>query len=161
MSPTSVPASQDRFDRLPTLLRPRAVELPGSGQTRLIETALLVLVGLLLALATVNDVVRQAGVNHRLTADLRTWRSYTGHYYHNLSIDQELLGVSSSREVVCGNTKGGPPKSTTQLCLVISGPVVRARRTVEGGWYLPPKVEDGRADRYGCFGLVTTALCPR
>ena len=42
---------------------------------RLIETTLLILAGLLLAIATVNDVVDQTHVNHRLIADLRTWRS--------------------------------------------------------------------------------------
>ena len=84
----------------------------GSGRTRLIETTLLVLAGLLLAIATVNDVARQTHVNHRLIADLRTWRAYTGHDYHNLSISQQLLGEASRREVVCGNTSPGPPKAT-------------------------------------------------
>ncbi len=30
-----------------------------------------------------------------------------------------------------------------------------------GGWYLPPYAEDERAERYGCFGSATKALCPR
>src|ERR1039458_915356 len=105
--------------RLPRWLRPRAVELPGSGRTRLIETTLLVLAGLLLAIATVNDVGRQVNVNHRLIADEHTWRSYTGHDYHTLSVDQKLLGEASRKEVVCGNTSPGGPKERTQLCLAI------------------------------------------
>jgi hypothetical protein len=147
--------------RLPRWLRPRDLELPGSGRARLIETTLLVLAGILLATATVNDVARQTHVNHRLIADLRTWRSYTHHDYHNLSIDQKLLGESSHREVVCGNTSPGAPKERTQLCLAIWGPTVKGRRVVHGGWYLRAKVEqDSRADRYGCFGPAGEGACP-
>jgi hypothetical protein len=160
MNGASTPA-RETWGRLPGWLRPREAELPGSGRTRLIETTLLVLVGILLAVATVNDVGRQAGVNHRLIADLRTWREYTGHGYHNLAIEQELLGKSTQREVVCGNTSPGAPKARTQLCLAIWGPVVGGRRAVHGGWYLPPKAEDVRAKRYGCFGPASQGKCPR
>jgi len=130
------------------------------SRVRLIETTLLVLLGLLLAAATVNDVVRQTHVNQRLIADLRSWRTYTGHDYHNLSIEQELYGENSGREVICGNTGPGVPKARTQLCLAIWGPVVDGRRAVHGGWYLPAKVEDVRADRYACFGLAAQGMCP-
>jgi hypothetical protein len=160
MSETPARAESTPSAGLPAWMRPRTIELPGSGRTRLIETTLLVLVGILLAVATVNDVVRQTHVNHRLIADLRTWRTYTGHPYHNLSIEQELLGKSSQREVVCGNTSPGAPKAKTQLCLAIWGPVVNGRRTVHGGWYLPPKAEDVRAGRYGCFGGASEGKCP-
>jgi hypothetical protein len=149
------------FGFLPPRLRPRDAELPGSGRMRLIETTLIVLLGLLLAVATLNDVVRQTHVNDRLIADLATWRAYTGHPYHNISIEQELFGRASGREVVCGNTRPGAPKARTQLCLVVYGPTHGGRRTVHGGWYLPPKVEDVRADRYGCFGEAARGLCPR
>jgi hypothetical protein len=161
MSDVTTPTGQDRFSGLPAWLRPRRFELPGSGRLRLIETTLLVLLGLLLAVATVNDVVRQTHINHRLIADLATWRAYTGHSYHNLSIEQELFGAGSQHEVVCGNISPGAPKARTQLCLVIYGPISGSRRTVHGGWYLPPKVEDVRADRYGCFGATSRGLCPR
>ncbi|HEV2923841.1 MAG TPA: hypothetical protein VGW98_07395 [Solirubrobacteraceae bacterium] len=161
MSEASTSAHPDRFSRLPAWLRPRGRELPGSGRLRLVETTLLVLLGLLLAIATVNDVIRQTHTNHRLIADLATWRVYTGHAYHNLSIEQELFGTASQHEVICGNTSPGAPKARTQLCLVIYGPISGARRTVHGGWYLPPKVEDVRGDRYGCFGAASRGMCPR
>ncbi len=145
----------------PPWLRPRAVELKGTGELWLIETTLLVLVGLVLAVATVNDLSRQASINHRLVADLSTWRQYTGHDYHNISIDRETLGADSGREVLCGNTTPGPTDGRTQVCLGITGPVSRGRRTVYGGWYLPPYVEDLPSARYGCFGVAGEGRCPR
>jgi hypothetical protein len=153
-------SSAGRFgERLPAWLRPREVELPGLGTMRLVETTVLLLVGLLLAIATVDDVVLQTYVNHRLVADLRTWRHYTGHNYKNLSIEQDLYG-HSTRDVICGNTTPGPPKERTQLCLAMTGPVLGGRRAVHSGWYLPPKSEDLRGKRYGCFGLAKgEALC--
>jgi hypothetical protein len=149
----------ERWGRLPAWLRPRSSELPGLGRTRLIETTLLVLVGVLLATATIADVVQQTHVNHRLIADLRTWRSYTGHDYREISTEQDIHG-HSTREVLCGNTTPGAPKERVQICLVITGPVKDGRRAVHGGWYLPPRTEDLHADRYGCFGSAR-GLCPR
>jgi hypothetical protein len=147
--------------RLPTWLRPREHELLGTGRTRLIESTLLALVGLLLAIATVNDVVLQTHVNHRLNADLASWRGYTGHDYKNLSVEQDLFG-HSTRDIVCGNTTPGPPKERIQLCLAMTGPVVGGRRAVHGGWYLPVKSEDLRRYRYGCYGSSKSeGLCPR
>jgi hypothetical protein len=122
-----------------------------SGDLRLAETTVLLLAALLLAIATVNDLVRQVHINQRLIADQSTWRAYTGHRYHNLSVSLDLT-QNSTREVVCGNTSPGDPKARVQLCLVITGPVLRGRRHVSGGWYLQPHVEDVSSYRYGCFG---------
>ena len=128
---------------------------------RLVETTVLLLAALLLAVATINDVVRQTHVNQRLVIDLHPWRVATGHDYHGLSIEQDIHG-HSTREVVCGNTSPGGPKQRVQLCLMITGPVVGGLRVSHGGWYLPPRVEDLRADRYGCFGTaVALGECPR
>lgn len=161
MSGPSTQAEQGPWGRLPGWLRPRDHELPGSGSLRLVETTLLLLAGLLLAVATINDVARQTGVNERLIADLRTWRGYTGHDYHNVGVDQELLGITTHRDVVCGNTTPGAPKARVQICLVVTGPTRDGRRRVSGGWYLPANTEDNvRERRYGCFGSVTRGLCP-
>jgi hypothetical protein len=143
-----------RGRRLPAWLRPRAIEMPGSGRTRLIETTLLLLAALLLAIATVNDVVLQTKVNHRLVADLATWRSYTGLHYHNLTVEQDFHG-HTNHEVVCGNTTPGPPGQRVQLCLLMAGPVVRGYRMVRAGWHLPPKTRNLARNRYGCFGPPT------
>ncbi len=63
-SPGASEPYEKLWRRLPAALRPRSSELPGRGELRLVETAVLLLVGLLLAVATVNDVVRQAHINH-------------------------------------------------------------------------------------------------
>jgi hypothetical protein len=144
----------------PAWLHPRAVEPPGR-RLWLIETTLLVLVGAVLAVATINDLGRETDINHRLVADLSTWRHYTHHDYLNISIDQETLGLDSQRELLCGNTSPGPPGSRTQICLAIWGPVRRGTRTVHGGWYLPPHRADLPANRYGCFGAAGRGRCPR
>ena len=142
-------------------MQPRDRELSGTGRRRLVEVTLLILAGLLLAVATVNDVVEQTHVNHRLNADLRTWREYTGHDYKNVSTEQDIYG-HTTRDVVCGNTTPGPPKERIQLCLQMTGPVIDGRRAARGGWYLPPKFEDAPAFRYGCFGAATPAeFCGR
>jgi hypothetical protein len=154
-------AFEQRLQRLPPRLRPRDRELPGSGRQWRIETAVLILVGLLLAIAVVNDVVLGTHVNHRLSADLRTWRSYTGHDYKNVSTEQDVLHFTTV-DVVCGNTVPGPPKERTQVCLQMTGPVSAGRRMVSGGWYVGPKHEDLRRYRYGCFGAPKArGDCPR
>jgi hypothetical protein len=160
MSDASTPMGRG-FDRLPAWLRPRDVEARGSGQMRLVETTLLLLAGLLLAIATVNDVVLRTHTNHRLIADLRTWRAYTGHDYKNLSAEQDQRNYTTN-DVVCGNTSPGPPKERVQLCLQMTGPVIHGRRAAWGGWYLPPKAEDLRRYRYACFGTTKQQrACPR
>ena len=148
------------FDRLPQRLRPLQAELPGLGQLRLVETTLLVILGLILASATIYDLSRQTRINARLGADLATWRHYTRHDYVNLSVDQLTLGVASEREVVCGNTRPGAPAAHTQVCLEIWGPIRHGLRAVHGGWYLQPHAVDLPKSRYGCFGPAAQGRCP-
>jgi hypothetical protein len=154
-------ADEARWRWLPEWARPRAEERRGLGSLRLAETTLLILFALLLAVATVDDVVQQTHVNHRLVADLATWRARTGHDYHNIGVEQDIK-EHSTRDTVCGNVSPGAPKQRTQICLRITGPILAGRRTVSGGYYLPPYSEDLRRLRYGCFGsALTDGLCPR
>src|SRR6185312_7790610 len=99
--------------------------------------------------------------NERLAADLATWRAFTSHDYHNLTIEQDSKGTGSTREVVCGNTSPGAPKERPQLCLVIHGPLTHGRRPVHGGYYLPPHLlYDLHSARYACFGPAKSqGLC--
>jgi hypothetical protein len=158
---TSAPEQPAWERRLPTWLRPRASEVAGRGRQWRIETGVLVLVALLLAVATINDVKQQTNVNHRLIADLRTWREYTGHDYKNVSVEEDIYG-HSTRDYACGNVTPGPPKERTQICLTLTGSVSGGRREAHGGWYLPPKSEDLRSYRYGCYGSAKSErLCER
>jgi hypothetical protein len=158
---TSGSAFERRLQQLAPRLRPRDRELPGMGRMWRIETVALLLVGLLLAIATVNDVVLGTHVNHRLSADLQTWRAYTGHDYKNVSTEEDVLHFTTI-DVVCGNTVPGPPKERIQICLQLTGPVAHGRRTVRGGWYLSPRHEDLHRYRYGCFGVPKAkGNCPR
>jgi hypothetical protein len=145
--------------RLPEWARPRESEQRGLGSLRLAETTVLILLGVLLAVATINDVVQQTHVNHRLIADLHSWRVATGHNYHSLGTEQDAKG-HTTRDTVCGNVSPGAPKERTQVCLVFVGPVISGRRAISGGYYLPARSEDGRRNRYGCFGAGAQAgLC--
>jgi len=149
------------WERLPEWLRPleRERSRKETRHLRVPEAAVLIVVGLLLTVATVNDVVLQTRVNHRLSADLLTWRRVTGHYYHNISIEQDLTG-HSTRDVLCGNTSPGAPGERFQVCLIITGPVVRGVRAARGGYYLSPYVANLRENRYACFGSAESAqLC--
>lgn len=161
MSEAQAKAPGDRWRRLPERLRPRTSERRGLGSLRLAETTLLIVFGLLLAIATVHDVVQQTHVNHRLVADLASWRAYTGHDYKSVAVEQDIK-QHTTRDVVCGNTSPGAPKERTQLCLRMGGPVRSGRRQVTGGYYLPPRSEDLPRLRYGCFGsAVQAGLCRR
>jgi hypothetical protein len=156
-APTTQPGGG--WQRLPEWLRPRVQERRGRGDLRRVESTLLVLALLLLAVASVNDVVRQVHINQRLSVDLRTWRTVTGNDLKNISIEQDLTHYST-REVLCGNTGSGPPGTQPQVCLIISGPTVHGLRAAGGGFYLPPYFQDKRANRYACFGTaVREDLC--
>jgi len=167
MSEPSPPVAQARRGGLPAWLAPRAGGPDGEGagshasSTWLVETTLLVLAAVLLATATINDVARQVAINHRLVADERTWRHYTGHDYRNITIDQQTLGVGSQRELLCGNTSPGPPDARTQVCLAIWGATVNGLRGVHGGWYLRPYTLDLPSRRFGCFGAAGAGMCRR
>jgi hypothetical protein len=141
------------WERLPEPLRPRGQgqERRGRGDLRRIESTLLVLAGVLLAVAVINDVVLSTRTAQRITADLRTWRTLTNRDYHNISVQQDLQ-THTTRDILCGNNSPGPPGELPQICLVITGPTVRGVRQSHGGFYLPPNTPDKRAYRYACFG---------
>jgi hypothetical protein len=145
--------------RLPEWARPREQERRGLGSLRLAETTILILLAVFLAVATGNDVARQTNVNHRLSADLLTWRTVTGHKYHNLAMEQDQQ-THTSRDTICGNVSPGAPGERAQLCLTIVGAVSSGMRSVSGGYYLPPRSIDIARNRYACFGAAVEAeLC--
>lgn len=144
---------------MPEWARPRDSERRGLGSLRLAETTILILLGAFLALATVNDVIQQTHVNHRIVADELTWRTATGHDYHEIATEQDVK-AHTTRDVVCGNVSPGGPKEHAQICLVLVGSAQGGLREVSGGYYLPPKSIDIRRLRYACFGAPAKAsLC--
>jgi hypothetical protein len=147
--------------RLPSWARPLEHERRGLGSLRLAESTILILLALFLAIATVNDVVQQTHVNHRLSADLLTWRTATRHDYHNLAMERDQK-THTTHDTICGNVSPGAPGEHAQLCLVLTGAVVSGIRNVSGGYYLPPKSIDISRNRYACFGgPAETELCGR
>ena len=148
------------WDRLPERLRPLERERRGRGDLRRVESTLLALAFVLLAIAVVNDVVLSTHTAARITADLRSYRALTGHeQYHNISVEQDLVH-HTTRDVLCGNIEPGPPGALPQICLIMTGPTRHGLRASHGGFYLPPYTPDKRISRYGCFGAaVAEDLC--
>jgi hypothetical protein len=160
---------------LPDWLSPRDQERRGRGEQRLIESVILVLVGVVLAVATVHDLVREVGIGDRLHADLISWVRYTKPYfgannpkytYHNPLIEQNVT-TYTTRDVVCANTADVKPQGTVLVCLIFTGPVRDGYRRAKGGYYLiaagkdvHEPVLDKPIYSYGCFGSALSEPTP-
>jgi hypothetical protein len=152
-------AARESYAWLPAWARPLERERTGLGSLRLAETTILILLGVFLTVATVNDVVQQTHVNHRIEADALTWRTATHHDYHEITTEQDVK-THTTRDVVCGNVSPGGPDEHTQVCLTIVGSVRRGVREVSGGYYLAPETVDIAGHRFSCFGESAKAgLC--
>jgi hypothetical protein len=147
-------------------LGPRREERRGRGELRFIESAVLLLIGVVLVVATVNDVGHQVHVGRRLTADLRSWVVYTGVGFHNPFIEQDIK-TYTTRDVVCADVTKAKPEHRPEVCLIFTGPVKAGQRTALGGYYLMAEgtdvhepVLDRYQYRYGCFGsAIAEHLC--
>jgi hypothetical protein len=148
------------------LLAPRSEERGGRGDLRFIESAVLLLVFAVLAVATINDVHRQVHIGRRLAADLESWRETVGVKFHNPFIEQDIK-TFTTRDVVCADLTKGKPEGKPQVCLIFTGPVLDERRSPRGGFYLLAKgtdvhepVLDRPQYRYACFGsAIAEHLC--
>ena len=155
-----------RTERLRDLLGPRREERRGRGELRFLETALLLLVAVVLLVATVNDVHRQVHIGTRLAADLESWKALTGVPFHNPFIEQDIK-TFTTRDVVCADLTKGKPEGKPQACLIFTGPVHNGRRVARGGFYLIARgtdvhqpVLDRPQYRYACFGsAIAEHLC--
>jgi hypothetical protein len=145
--------------RLPAWLAPRDEDARRRGLWR-VETVVLVLVGIVLAVASFNDIFWSVDDNARLAADQTTWRHYTHRDYYTVSAAALVLGQPV--DLACANASPGPPGERTQICLLLDGPVVHGLRTVIGGWRLPARAGDFPDERYDCFRAgATQTLCPK
>ena len=130
---------------------------PANADLRLIETAVLLVAGLVLAVATVNDIGRSVHITERVKGDQHTYRYYmhtqrgVATSIHKVSVTP---GTMTKVDVACSPSPGGPRGSS---CLVIGGPARGAgaqhQRTVEGGYRLLPNSRNRYVARYGCFGV--------
>ncbi len=156
----SATSATPRRPRLPALLAPRSVPPsgdPAGRDVRGIETAVVLLIGLILLVAVVHDVARQTSINIRVSADKNTWRLYA--HRRDKKLDVRLLPHGTT-EYLCQSTPLTLSARAPRLCLMIDGPMRRGLRTVEGGYYVPPLREDRYATRTRCFGLPATRhLC--
>jgi hypothetical protein len=167
-------ASEERIERtlarLPETLRPLHAERPDGGRRRRIQNVLLALIALVLLAAVIHDLVRQAGINYRLTADIETWREITRHDYKNVSIETDDRHYTTN-DVACGNTSYALPGHRSQICFVMVGPIrheridgkLVERRASYGGFFVPPYTSTGyKVNRYDCFGrAVAEERCKR
>ena len=166
MSETTSERKPSPGARLRDLLGPRDKERRGRGELRFIETAVLVLVAIVLLVATVNDDHRAVRIGNRLAADLESWRAYTGVAFHNPFIEQDIK-TYTTRDVVCADETIGKPAGKPQACLIFTGPVQHGRRVARGGFYLLARgtdvhqpVLDHPQYRYACFGsAIAEHLC--
>ncbi|HEX2702317.1 MAG TPA: hypothetical protein VHM72_02660 [Solirubrobacteraceae bacterium] len=146
-------------ERLPAWLAPRAEDSPKRRLWR-VETIALIIVGLVLAVAAINDVFYSVHASARLVADQNTWRHYTHRDYFNVSAGPLVVGMSE--DLSCANATPAPPGERTQICILLDGPVVNGLRSVVGGWRLPARTGDFPAARYDCYGAgAAKALCPK
>jgi hypothetical protein len=160
------PEQPARSSRLRELFGPRREERRGRGELRFVETAVLLLIGAVLVVATFNDVGRQVHTGRRLAADLKSWKEDIGVESHNPFIEQDVR-TYTTRDVVCADMTKGKPLHKTQVCLVFTGPVHAGRRTAKGGFYLLAEgtdvhepVLDRPRYRFACFGsTVAEHLC--
>ncbi len=149
-----------RRSRLSPRLAPRPAPAggdPAGRDVRGIETAVVLLIGLVLLVAVVHDVSRQTSINIRVSADKSTWRLYA--HRRDKKLDVRLLPHGTT-DYLCPSTPLAVRARAPRLCLMIDGPIRRGLRTVEGGYYVPPLRQDRYITRSGCFGLpATTHLC--
>lgn len=153
MSATTADTPRSGWSRLPRWARPRpeANGDPAGRDLRAIETALLVIIGLVLAAAVVHDVVLQVHLNKRESADRTTWRTFEHRYVKVL--DVRTLERGTTDFVCLPSLTTATGERQIRPCVMISGPIVDGHRTVDGGYFVPPKRADRYQYRYGCFGL--------
>jgi hypothetical protein len=121
-----------------------------------IETVVLVVIGLLLTAAVVNDVVRQLGIDARKKVDMRTFAHYVpGTPPKHIEVTAGQRGLP---DVTCGRPV---VHADVRVCLIMIGSSHVLYRDVVGSYTLPFLHSDRRRYRFACAGYaVTHHLCP-
>ena len=140
-------------------LRPVDDDHGGRGRLYRAESIILALIALILAVATVYDVVRQVHISERTHADLASWEAITGRHDRRAIVEQDAK-TYTTRDVVCGRTAAFTRSAPVAFCLIFQGPVRAGRREATGGYYVLKsgrrrnQVVDKARYRYGCFGTA-------
>ena len=87
-----------------------------------IETAILIVAAIVLLVVSINDTARQTLINKRLKIDLVTWSHFTRLNTKEPAIEQNVFGLTSNIEVVCGDTEYGDPESSVRQCAPLRRP---------------------------------------
>jgi hypothetical protein len=133
-----------------------------------LETAVLLVIGLVLAAGVIYDVVRQVGINERFAVDRTTWENYTHRTLNMIDVNPlNVTDINPRTLAVVGRVARrnvdiacAPPTNGAQyrFCLVLGGPSQhRAYRQVLGGYDLPLLGKDLHTVRSHCFGVAARA----
>jgi hypothetical protein len=122
------------------------------------ETFVLVVVAVVLLVAVLYDVSYDVGNDHRMAADVATWRQFVGQKPDTIWAHPVVLG--HTEDVSCGTVALGPSTQETQVCLLFVGPVRNGLRTIAAGWQLPWGDADHSYYRFSCFGPAASGWCP-
>jgi hypothetical protein len=142
-------SERDPWGWLPGWLRPGADPPDGArGDRRIVESAIVIAIGALLAAATFGDLMRTVHINQRVKRDERTFTAYTHYKPYKYSV---LPGTNSTTDIACAVTSH---TTRIQLCLLVDGPRAAYIRHVAGGFSLPVRRRDQARYRYQCFGLA-------
>jgi hypothetical protein len=159
----AAPTSRRRFaQRVPSWLAPREStdKTLRRGPLWMYETFVLIVVGIVLSVAVIYDLSYDVGNDHRMAADVATWRLFVGQKPTTIWAHPVQLGHTT--DVSCGTVALGPAVNETQVCLLLVGPVRNGLRRIYGGWQLAWGLSDHTGYRFACFGsVVNTHWCPR
>jgi hypothetical protein len=133
------------------------------SRLRTLETIVLVLIGVVLAVAAIYDVARQVRIDDRMHADVLSWQAITGAGYRNAYVELDTKHYTT-RDVACGWTPLTDPSKRAMTCLIFAGPRNRWHRAAIGGYYVRGlgapghrRAYDRPRYRYGCFGRARSA----
>jgi hypothetical protein len=158
----AAPTSRRRFGQLvPSWLAPREStdKTLRRGPLWMYETFALIVIGIVLIVAVLYDVSYDVGNDHRMAADVATWRQFVGQKPTTIWAHPVVLG--HTEDVSCGTVALGPSATETQVCLLLVGPVRDGLRTIAAGWQLPWGDSDHSYDRFACFGPAASGWCPK
>jgi hypothetical protein len=115
-------------------------------------------IGVVLLTAVIYDLSYDVGNDHRMAADVATWRLFVGQKPDKIWAKPVVLG--HTEDVSCGSVALGPSTQETQVCLLFVGPVRNGLRPIAAAWQLPWGAADHSYLRFACLGPAASGWCP-